>query len=182
MPRAETSYRRSHKIKAASSSCKRNKERKSEDSRYSIGQKEGERQRYCTIKSKECRKDQEAIPDYRDVLSYACAKEKVVVNEKYPEQTVTIGKQSPVSLMSIWKAFGGNTRDLGSFGEETDKTTNLHQHLSRTSTQKLKTVSQITRDAITAHLKMASQDLKTASDRLRKPAFVCTAVDMSRKT
>nr|GEV93700.1 reverse transcriptase domain-containing protein [Tanacetum cinerariifolium] len=27
----------------------------------------------------------------------------------------------------IWKAFGGNTRDLGSFGEETDKITDLHQ-------------------------------------------------------
>ncbi|GJZ66820.1 hypothetical protein Tco_0630060 [Tanacetum coccineum] len=60
---------------------------------------------------------------------------------------------------SIWKAFGGNTRDLGSFGEETDKTTNLHQHLSRISTQKLETASQITRDAVTTHLKTASQDL-----------------------
>ncbi|GJZ95223.1 hypothetical protein Tco_0667426, partial [Tanacetum coccineum] len=28
-----------------------------------------------------------------------------------------------------WMAFGGNTRDLGSFGEETDKTTTLHQIL-----------------------------------------------------
>ncbi|GJV67666.1 ribonuclease H-like domain-containing protein [Tanacetum coccineum] len=62
----------------------------------------------------------------------------------------------------IWKAFGGNTRDLGSFGEETDKTTNLHQHLSRISTQKLETASQITRDAVTTHLKTASQDLQTA--------------------
>ncbi|GKD66242.1 hypothetical protein Tco_1308350 [Tanacetum coccineum] len=26
-----------------------------------------------------------------------------------------------------WIAFGGNTRDLGSFGEETDKITTLHQ-------------------------------------------------------
>ncbi|GJQ97277.1 hypothetical protein Tco_0008416 [Tanacetum coccineum] len=65
-------------------------------------------------------------------------------------------------LMSIWKTFGGNTRDLGSYGEETDKTTNLHQHLSRISTQKLETASQITRDAVTTHLKTASQDLKTA--------------------
>ncbi|GKB21367.1 hypothetical protein Tco_0855290 [Tanacetum coccineum] len=32
-------------------------------------------------------------------------------------------------VFSIWKAFGGNTRDLGSFGEETDKTTDLHQNL-----------------------------------------------------
>ncbi|GKA79203.1 zinc finger, CCHC-type containing protein [Tanacetum coccineum] len=69
-------------------------------------------------------------------------------------------------VFSIWKAFGGNTRDLGSFGEETDKHTNLHQHLSRISTQKLETASQITRDAVTTHLKTASQDLQTASDYL----------------
>ncbi|GKD51985.1 hypothetical protein Tco_1280961 [Tanacetum coccineum] len=30
-------------------------------------------------------------------------------------------------VFSIWKAFGGNIRDLGSFGEETDKTTDQHQ-------------------------------------------------------
>ncbi|GKE17374.1 hypothetical protein Tco_1424951 [Tanacetum coccineum] len=34
-------------------------------------------------------------------------------------------------LMSIWKAFEGNTRDLGPFGEETDKTTDLYQNLLR---------------------------------------------------
>ncbi|GKA37620.1 hypothetical protein Tco_0724185 [Tanacetum coccineum] len=31
--------------------------------------------------------------------------------------------------MSTWMAFGGNTRDLGSFGEETDEITGLHQIL-----------------------------------------------------
>ncbi|GJZ77912.1 hypothetical protein Tco_0642584 [Tanacetum coccineum] len=72
-------------------------------------------------------------------------------------------------VFSIWKAFGGNTRDLGSFGDETDKTTNLHQHLSRISTQKLETASQITRDAVTTHLKTASQDLKTASECMTQP-------------
>nr|GEU62509.1 mannose-6-phosphate isomerase 1-like [Tanacetum cinerariifolium] len=56
-------------------------------------------------------------------------------------------------VFSIWKAFGGNTRDLGSFGEETNKTTDLLQHLSRISTQKLETTSQITRDAVTIHTK-----------------------------
>ncbi|GJZ48812.1 hypothetical protein Tco_0603002 [Tanacetum coccineum] len=30
-------------------------------------------------------------------------------------------------VFSTWMAFGGNTCDLGSFGEETDKITNLHQ-------------------------------------------------------
>ncbi|GKA67446.1 hypothetical protein Tco_0767363 [Tanacetum coccineum] len=81
-------------------------------------------------------------------------------------------------VFSIWKAFGGNTLDLGSFGEETNKTTDLHQRLSRISTQKLETTSQITRDAVITHLKTASQE----SECLRKPAFVCIAVDMSRKT
>ncbi|GJT35176.1 hypothetical protein Tco_0925595 [Tanacetum coccineum] len=61
--------------------------------------------------------------------------------------------------LCIWKAFRGNTRDLGSFREEMDKTTNLHQHLSRISTQKLERSSQITRDTVTTHLKTASQDL-----------------------
>ena len=32
-------------------------------------------------------------------------------------------------VFSIWMAFGGNTRDLGSIGEETDKTATLHQSL-----------------------------------------------------
>ncbi|GJZ78835.1 hypothetical protein Tco_0643672, partial [Tanacetum coccineum] len=32
-----------------------------------------------------------------------------------------------VRVFSTWMAFGGNTRDLGSFGEETDKITDLHQ-------------------------------------------------------
>ncbi|GJY36766.1 hypothetical protein Tco_0422144, partial [Tanacetum coccineum] len=45
-------------------------------------------------------------------------------------------------VFSIWKAFGGNTRDFGSFGEETDETTDLHQHCSRISPQKLETTSQ----------------------------------------
>ncbi|GJV44221.1 hypothetical protein Tco_1428757, partial [Tanacetum coccineum] len=37
-------------------------------------------------------------------------------------------KQIPsVGVFSIWMAFGGNTHDLGSFGEETDKITDLHQ-------------------------------------------------------
>ncbi|GKA38744.1 hypothetical protein Tco_0731295 [Tanacetum coccineum] len=69
----------------------------------------------------------------------------------------------------IWKAFGGNTRDLDSFGEETDKAMDLHQHLLRISTQKLETASQITRDAITTHTKMASQDIKTASECTTQP-------------
>ncbi|GJY57592.1 hypothetical protein Tco_0456707 [Tanacetum coccineum] len=32
-------------------------------------------------------------------------------------------------VFSTWMAFEGNTRDLGSFGEETDEITDLHQNL-----------------------------------------------------
>ncbi|GJW81877.1 hypothetical protein Tco_0145852 [Tanacetum coccineum] len=39
-------------------------------------------------------------------------------------------KQIPsVGVFSTWMAFGGNTRDVGSFGEETDEITDLHQIL-----------------------------------------------------
>ncbi|GJQ89861.1 MAK10-like protein [Tanacetum coccineum] len=72
-------------------------------------------------------------------------------------------------LEGIWKAFAGNTRDLGSFREETDKTTDLHQHLSRISTQKLETASQITLDAVITHLKTASHDLQTVSECTTHP-------------
>ncbi|GJT22012.1 hypothetical protein Tco_0891949 [Tanacetum coccineum] len=34
-------------------------------------------------------------------------------------------------VFSTWMAFGGNTRDLGSFGEETDEITDLHQILEK---------------------------------------------------
>ncbi|GJT65701.1 hypothetical protein Tco_1017181 [Tanacetum coccineum] len=34
-------------------------------------------------------------------------------------------------LHSTWMAFGGNTRDLGLVGEETDKITDLHQDSPR---------------------------------------------------
>ncbi|GKD90158.1 hypothetical protein Tco_1365665, partial [Tanacetum coccineum] len=39
-------------------------------------------------------------------------------------------KQIPsVAIFSTWMAFGGNTCDLGLFGEETDEITDLHQIL-----------------------------------------------------
>ncbi|GKA18357.1 hypothetical protein Tco_0698194 [Tanacetum coccineum] len=72
-------------------------------------------------------------------------------------------------VFSILKAFGRNTHDFGSFGEETDKAADLHQHLSRISTQQLETTSQITRDAVTTHTKTASQDIKTASECMTQP-------------
>ncbi|GJV42505.1 hypothetical protein Tco_1420945 [Tanacetum coccineum] len=94
--------------------------------------------------------------------------------------SVTMGRDNAVShsrtpipikkwVFSIWKAFGGNTRDLGSFGEETDKTTDLHQHLSRLCSQLLETASQITRDAVTTLTKTASQESTTASECTTQP-------------
>ncbi|GKD46749.1 hypothetical protein Tco_1271394 [Tanacetum coccineum] len=61
------------------------------------------------------------------------------------------------------------THDLGSFGEETDKTMDLHQHLSRLCSQRLETTSQIQRDAVTTKTKAVSQDSMTASEHLTKP-------------
>nr|GEY12783.1 zinc finger, BED-type [Tanacetum cinerariifolium] len=66
-------------------------------------------------------------------------KEDVIVKVK--------GKSHKIFL--IWKAFGRITRDLGSFEEETDKTTDLHQHFSRLCSQQLETASQFLRDAVT---------------------------------
>nr|GEX29102.1 hypothetical protein [Tanacetum cinerariifolium] len=78
------------------------------------------------------------------------------------KQIPSVGLFDKVSFYTLFRAFAReNTRDLGSFREETDKATNLHQHLLRISTQKLETVSQSTHDAITIHTKTASQELKT---------------------
>ncbi|GKD88728.1 hypothetical protein Tco_1364235, partial [Tanacetum coccineum] len=71
-------------------------------------------------------------------------------------------------MMRIWKAFGGNTLDLGSFREETNETTDLH-HLSRLCSQRLETASQDTSDAITIHPTTVSQHLMTASSRTTHP-------------
>ncbi|GJS34716.1 hypothetical protein Tco_0533098 [Tanacetum coccineum] len=46
------------------------------------------------------------------------------VDEPEPQ---LLPKFSPLDVFSTWMAFGGNTHDLGSFGEETDKITDLHQ-------------------------------------------------------
>ncbi|GJX31891.1 hypothetical protein Tco_0241746 [Tanacetum coccineum] len=72
----------------------------------------------------------------------------------------------PFSYSAFRRAFGGNTRSLGApLGEEMGLDYRpTYKHRSRISTQKLKTASQITRDAVTTHLKTASQDLQTASE------------------
>ncbi|GKB22775.1 hypothetical protein Tco_0862176 [Tanacetum coccineum] len=72
-------------------------------------------------------------------------------------------------VFSIWKAFGGNTCDLGLFGEETDKTTDLLQHVSRLCSQRLETVSQDACGAVTIHPMTVSQESMTASARTTQP-------------
>ncbi|GKB77217.1 hypothetical protein Tco_0944112 [Tanacetum coccineum] len=73
-------------------------------------------------------------------------------------------KQIPsVEVFRSWKTFGRIKRDLGSFGEETDKSMDLHQHCSRISLQWSETAFQIQRDAVTTMIKTASQDLKTTN-------------------
>ncbi|GJW67451.1 hypothetical protein Tco_0121875 [Tanacetum coccineum] len=57
---------------------------------------------------------------------------KALVFPKHSELTEKIRMISASShqdqeVFSTWMAFGGNTRDLGSFGEETDEITDLHQ-------------------------------------------------------
>ncbi|GJU41738.1 hypothetical protein Tco_1194695 [Tanacetum coccineum] len=67
-------------------------------------------------------------------------------------------------VFCIWKVCGGNTRDLGSFEEETDKTTDLHQYGSRISLQWLETASQIQCDAVTTMIKMVFETYVKSKD------------------
>ncbi|GJT35951.1 retrovirus-related pol polyprotein from transposon TNT 1-94 [Tanacetum coccineum] len=83
------------------------------------------------------------------------------------ELEIQIGQMSKV--FSIWKAFEGNTRDLCSFGEEMDKTTDLHQHLSRLCSQRLETASPVLHDAVTTHFVTASQPFMTALASTTQP-------------
>nr|GEY09137.1 hypothetical protein [Tanacetum cinerariifolium] len=69
----------------------------------------------------------------------------------------------------IWKAFERITRDLGTFGEETDETTDLHQHFSRLCSQQLERASKFLRDAVTTHLTTASQESMTALEITTQP-------------
>ncbi|GKB71274.1 hypothetical protein Tco_0932686 [Tanacetum coccineum] len=54
----------------------------------------------------------------------------IVLDNCHFAPSVTRGVVSISRLVfSTWIAFGGDTRDLGSFGEETDEITDLHQIL-----------------------------------------------------
>nr|GEY26809.1 ycf20-like protein [Tanacetum cinerariifolium] len=49
------------------------------------------------------------------------------VERQLLEKLNSARKDFPMKGFSTWMTFRGNTRHLGSFGEETDKTTDLHQ-------------------------------------------------------
>ncbi|GJU53242.1 hypothetical protein Tco_1226956 [Tanacetum coccineum] len=59
-------------------------------------------------------------------------------------------------------------RNLALWKKNNDKST-TYTNISRISTQRQETASQITRDAVTIHTKTASQDLKTASECMTQP-------------
>ncbi|GKC22068.1 hypothetical protein Tco_1024218 [Tanacetum coccineum] len=74
-------------------------------------------------------------------------------------------------VFSTWMAFGGYTRDLDSFGEETDKITDLHQISWKKSIQSLKTASQLHKtsfglygDGVT-RIKMTSEAVRLRNHR-----------------
>nr|GEW58028.1 hypothetical protein [Tanacetum cinerariifolium] len=98
--------------------------------------------------------------------------------------------------------FGGNTRDLGSFREETDENTDLHQKvlftkrgegvagikrcrrdLSGDGVWILAMASQHSRLKVDLEPSMwrRRQEHKETSSHLRKPAFVCIDIDTSRE-
>ncbi|GJW90558.1 hypothetical protein Tco_0715751 [Tanacetum coccineum] len=57
--------------------------------------------------------------------SHLCIEESLKVNDSNKPKGNNVA--GPSVVFSTLMAFGGNTRDLGSFGEETDKITDLHQ-------------------------------------------------------
>ncbi|GJV69446.1 hypothetical protein Tco_1484955 [Tanacetum coccineum] len=61
-------------------------------------------------------------------------------------------------VFSTWMAFRGNTRNLGSFGDETDEITDLHQILEKVLlTERGDDVAGIKSDAVVIHLVTASE-------------------------
>ncbi|GJR79310.1 hypothetical protein Tco_0150095 [Tanacetum coccineum] len=75
-----------------------------------------------------------------------------------------------LGIFAFWKALG-EIHIIGSFGEDTGKSTRLRQHhyCSGISLQWLETASQIQRDAVTMKIKTVSRDSKTASEHTTQP-------------
>ncbi|GJU80470.1 hypothetical protein Tco_1282835 [Tanacetum coccineum] len=96
--------------------------------------------------------------------------------KKTPHIVIVLGRKSillRIGKSQVWvvfvEAFGGNTHDFCSFGEEIDKTMDLHQHCSIISLQWLEMASQIQRDTVTTMIKTMSRDSKTTSEYTTQP-------------
>ncbi|GKC15945.1 hypothetical protein Tco_1012727 [Tanacetum coccineum] len=79
------------------------------------------------------KRDMEAPPEIR-LESFGTTREPITGNitqllASHPRETERMRRALSPRGAITWMAFGGNTRDLGSFGEETDKITDLHQIL-----------------------------------------------------
>ncbi|GJT59944.1 hypothetical protein Tco_1003477 [Tanacetum coccineum] len=86
------------------------------------------------------------------------------------DQVKSKSKVNHIEVFSNWMAFRGNIRDLGSFGEETDEITDLHQILEEVLlTARGDGITGITRR-------------RRDPSGSRKPAFVCIAVNTSKET
>nr|GEV11745.1 ribonuclease H-like domain-containing protein [Tanacetum cinerariifolium] len=104
--------------------------------------------------------DLEIVNGKREQIRSLALKAK---KESSDEESLTSGskdEEHATTVFSTWMVFGRNTRDLGSFGEETDEITTLHQESKRI-------VHTARKDGVAG---------------FRKPAFVCIDVDTSRET
>nr|GEW87513.1 hypothetical protein [Tanacetum cinerariifolium] len=76
--------------------------------------------------------DQEKT-QYLDNLNLGLAYRRDEIVTKSIQCLIKMKSRTSNGRFTTWMAFEGNTRDLGSFGEETDKTTALHQVFKRTT-------------------------------------------------
>ncbi|GKB04521.1 hypothetical protein Tco_0832664 [Tanacetum coccineum] len=71
----------------------------------------------------------EHIEDKIEGLGKRMPPKRMSISEAPAMTQAAIRKLVADSVFSTWMAFGGNTHDLGSFREETDEITDLHQIL-----------------------------------------------------
>ncbi|GKC34262.1 hypothetical protein Tco_1046646 [Tanacetum coccineum] len=71
---------------------------------------------------------EEELAYHKELLVLLTASSEVVLGKPFV-QAFKLTYDESLGLISTWMAFGGNTRYLGSFREEMDKTTTLHQIL-----------------------------------------------------
>nr|GEU51214.1 MAK10-like protein [Tanacetum cinerariifolium] len=84
----------------------------------------------------------------------------------------------------IWEAFRGNTRDMGSFGEETNNITTLHRSCFKNCSQSLETASQFPSDAVYKRgrqkVTASKESLEDSAKRRRDENPIRTLEDYSK--